>query len=1295
MRGMQRRPVLSATLMLLALAGCDQTASPRPDDTAERMSLRPETVARRGAELVVPAAEWRAGTAGSEARLALIVAADSYLEPSWTIGAARNNLAAVRQGLEGACGITGEGVVELSGERVNRDAIRAALARLGRLASGRPGVLFIYWTGHGFVDAQGEPRWFTHYTRELAAGGFDNVISRGELAGWIGEACGGTITPVVVADVCRPRLNAPPPAATLAPLALWELQATRAGRYSEAPPPERASPFTRAFVDSLASLAQAGGGGFENVAAETTRRCLELTGGRQEPELIRPAASLADPGLIRGQRVALAVEVVDAVGGQLITGATLRLDARPPQEPGSGPQRIETAPGRHLLRLSAPGYCARVEEIDVTAARAGAVLRLALPPSLVRIAGRLSPAGIYGVRVRGLDLPLRPGFHQLQVTSAADGSFELQLPGVAEGAEVVVTQGDAIVGRAAIPGSPDRCEPLMLQGIEGVRAADLGIIAIRGGSGDAVLRAQQSAGPGVIGMPPEVLRPPTAMPAELSDALDRNRWEQMQRMVQLKRYDIAADQLAGIAGKLPEATLGRWQAFIRMHQAEAAASPEDVCRQVEEAGGGLEQRVLALVAAQRLLKEPPTPARIEALTGLELHLAEAPEGAAVRTLRLAAAARLLDDRSIAPAERLAWMLALSGPQWEDAGWQAARRQAWEGAMLALVAEVRRQGLESGDWSRFAQLPLFRALLPEGHGCQSVRQAIEELEKEVQPSAARRELEAARAAMALGDDTGTLLHYAEAVRLGASAHVRAEAERHTSYIRQQLFIRNYNTGLEHETEGRLGLALVSYIAARDYGPSVARDVERLEAAGLDVAQYEQVWGERDGLDDQLQNALEQQDGAELTAILDVYPQHPEAQRLSELAILWPSWASATGRDEHGAWADLVVGDFRQRFRFIPPGYAVHGCGPLEAVRQSRLANALGASHGEDAYLRDPDYVLVAKGFWLADSECTQANWQVIMGTMPARHKDARHPMESVTWDECMAFVAALSRRADAAVTLPTSAQWEHACRAGTAAPWWNGADPEQVARIGNVRDAACMRVYDASKEPAIAADDGFGGVAPVKSFPPNPFGLHDMIGNVKEWCLDGALEYPSGSEAAELQQLRKLVAEKPDDSDILNSLAWRLLVACDATLRRPQEALALATRAAELTSRKQTEILDTLAVAYGELGQWDLAIAAEQEALAMLSPGTKSHKLYTRVLAKLQRKESVVGVSLCRRDPRGALSDPLGMHESGERVVRGGSFYAHPVHGTASFISRQEPVQKGDLIGFRLAIAADAPEAGKP
>lgn len=130
------------------------------------------------------------------------------------------------------------------------------------------------------------------------------------------------------------------------------------------------------------------------------------------------------------------------------------------------------------------------------------------------------------------------------------------------------------------------------------------------------------------------------------------------------------------------------------------------------------------------------------------------------------------------------------------------------------------------------------------------------------------------------------------------------------------------------------------------------------------------------------------------------------------------------------------------------------------------------------------ISIERGFWLGATEVTQAQYARVTGADPSRFRgDPQRPVESVGWSEAKAFCAALSERFGIDADLPSEAQWEYACRAGTTTAYAFGDDPE---RLG---------------EHAWFEVNAGRGTHPVATKPANAWGLHDLHGNVWEWCED--------------------------------------------------------------------------------------------------------------------------------------------------------------------------------------------------
>ncbi len=138
------------------------------------------------------------------------------------------------------------------------------------------------------------------------------------------------------------------------------------------------------------------------------------------------------------------------------------------------------------------------------------------------------------------------------------------------------------------------------------------------------------------------------------------------------------------------------------------------------------------------------------------------------------------------------------------------------------------------------------------------------------------------------------------------------------------------------------------------------------------------------------------------------------------------------------------------------------------------------------------VTLTKGFWLGRTEVTQAQWKAVMdGANPSRFKGDNLPVETVSWAEVNAFIEKLNKKTEAKYRLPTEAEWEYACRAGTRTPFNTGENltTDQANYDGNYPYAGPPNGEYREKTLAVG------------SFEPNAWGLYDMHGNVYEWCSD--------------------------------------------------------------------------------------------------------------------------------------------------------------------------------------------------
>ncbi|MEW6747032.1 MAG: formylglycine-generating enzyme family protein [Planctomycetota bacterium] len=155
---------------------------------------------------------------------------------------------------------------------------------------------------------------------------------------------------------------------------------------------------------------------------------------------------------------------------------------------------------------------------------------------------------------------------------------------------------------------------------------------------------------------------------------------------------------------------------------------------------------------------------------------------------------------------------------------------------------------------------------------------------------------------------------------------------------------------------------------------------------------------------------------------------------------------------------------------------------------------------------PPHEVTLAPFLISKYEMTQGQWQQFSGTNPSFYgphsafgdkvHDLSHPVEQVSWHDCHETLHCLG------LTLPTEAQWEYASRGGTTTVWWTGDDKRAIRDAANLADSFAKAnrgersfVYD------LDFDDGYTMHAPVGTYRANPYGLHDTMGNVWEWCLD--------------------------------------------------------------------------------------------------------------------------------------------------------------------------------------------------
>jgi formylglycine-generating enzyme required for sulfatase activity len=191
-------------------------------------------------------------------------------------------------------------------------------------------------------------------------------------------------------------------------------------------------------------------------------------------------------------------------------------------------------------------------------------------------------------------------------------------------------------------------------------------------------------------------------------------------------------------------------------------------------------------------------------------------------------------------------------------------------------------------------------------------------------------------------------------------------------------------------------------------------------------------------------------------------------LSKPVVMAPSPKNAFGKP--------FTNSLGMRFVYIPPGRFVMGSPPDEIGR-------------DELEIQHP--VILSKGFYLQTTEVTQAQWRAVMEINPSQHQGDDLPVDNVSWRDCKKFIIRLNRlEGDTQYKLPSEAEWEYTCRAGSQKAFTNGSLTEPGSALDPLLDQVGWYKANSGRAPH-----------PVASKSPNAWGLYDMHGNVWEWAED--------------------------------------------------------------------------------------------------------------------------------------------------------------------------------------------------
>lgn len=170
-------------------------------------------------------------------------------------------------------------------------------------------------------------------------------------------------------------------------------------------------------------------------------------------------------------------------------------------------------------------------------------------------------------------------------------------------------------------------------------------------------------------------------------------------------------------------------------------------------------------------------------------------------------------------------------------------------------------------------------------------------------------------------------------------------------------------------------------------------------------------------------------------------------------------------------------------------------------------------GRDADEGPVHEVVIDYDFFMGETEVTQAQWEAVMGYNALTHLPdgtplnvtvgvgRDYPVGNVSWDDCQAFLSVLNTLGEGTFRLPSEAEWEYACRAGSSTRFFFGDSLGCLDDCSDCEAGKQIIVVDQRSDYMWYCSNAGGTIRPVRQLLPNFFGLYDMTGNVSEWCQD--------------------------------------------------------------------------------------------------------------------------------------------------------------------------------------------------